>query len=111
MVYYMRHYEIVFMVYPNKSIYINDIIKHYSFIVNSNNGKIHRLEDWGLRYLAYSIKKYYKAHYVLMNIEVDINVMNKLKIDFQLNLNILRFMFLKIKKSVINSSFMNVSSK
>lgn len=41
----MRHYEIIFMIYPNKSLYVNDIIKYYSNIIDSNNGIIHRLED------------------------------------------------------------------
>ncbi len=107
----MRHYEIVFMIYPNKSIYINDIIKHYSYIINNSNGKIHRLENWGLRYLAYSIKKYYKAHYVLMNIEINIDTMNKLKIDFKLNINILRFIFIRMKKAIVDPSFMNIVNK
>ncbi len=105
----MRHYEIVFMVYPNKSLYINDIIKYYSNIINSSNGLIHRLEDWGLRYLSYSIKKYYKAHYVLMNIEVHINTMNKLKDDFKLNLSILRFIFIKKKNAIINRSVISLN--
>lgn len=106
----MRHYEIVFMVYPNKSLYINDIIKHYTTIINSSNGLIHRLEDWGLRYLSYSIKKYYKAHYVLMNIEVNINIMNKLKNDFKLNSNILRFIFIKRKKAIIDRSVISLNN-
>ncbi len=107
----MRHYEIVFMVYPNKSIYVNDIIKYYSSIINNSNGKIHRLEDWGLRYLSYSIKKYYKAHYILMNIEVNLDIMYKLKIDFKLNLNILRFICIRKKKPIISASFMNINNK
>lgn len=41
----MRHYEIVFLVYPNKSLYINDIIKYYSNIINNGDGVIHRLEN------------------------------------------------------------------
>ncbi len=106
----MRHYEIVFMVYPNKSIYIKDIIKHYSFIINSNNGKIHRLEDWGLRYLSYSIKKYYKAHYILMNVEISIDTMYKLNSDLKLNLNILRFILIRKKKAVVSASLMNINN-
>ncbi len=100
----MRHYEIIFMIYPNKSLYVNDIIKYYSNIIDSNNGIIHRLEDWGLRYLAYSIKKYYKAHYILMNIEINVHMMEKLKSDLKLNSSILRFLFIKKKKAIKHSS-------
>ncbi len=107
----MRHYEIVFLVYPNKSLYINDIIKYYSNIINNGDGVIHRLENWGLRYLAYSIKKYYKAHYILMNIEVSVHVMKKLKNDFKLNSSILRFIFIKKKCAIKKNSIMYLGDK
>ncbi len=106
----MRHYEIVLMIYPNKSLYVSDIIKYYSKIINISNGKIHRLEDWGLRYLSYSIKKCYKAHYILMNIEVSVYYINKLKIDFKLNTNILRYLIIKKKKSISTDSYMKIKN-
>ncbi len=103
----MRHYEVVFMVYPNKSLYINDIIKYYSGIINNNNGIIHRLEDWGLKYLSYPIKKCYKAHYILMNVEICVLLLNKLKVDFKLNNSILRHLIIRKKKIISSVSFMN----
>ena len=53
----MRHYEIIFMVHPDYSDKINGIIEKYKKIILNNSGIIHRLEDWGRRQLAYSIKK------------------------------------------------------
>ncbi len=106
----MRHYEIVLMIYPNKSLYIEDIVKYYSNIINNNSGKIHRLEDWGLRYLSYTIKKCYKAHYILMNIEVNVDFINKLKIDFKLNNNVLRYLIIKKKKSISIDSYMKIKN-
>ena len=67
----MRHYEIVFIVHPDQSEQVPAMIERYKATVAARNGQIHRLEDWGRRQLAYPIQKIHKAHYVLMNIEVD----------------------------------------
>lgn len=67
----MRHYEIVFIVHPDQSEQVPAMIERYRSNITSRNGKIHRLEDWGRRQLAYPIAKMHKAHYVLMNIECD----------------------------------------
>ena len=65
----MRHYEIVFMVHPDQSEQVPGMIERYTAAITGAEGKIHRLEDWGRRQLAYPINKLHKAHYVLMNVE------------------------------------------
>ena len=67
----MRHYEIVFIVHPDQSEQVPAMIERYRTMVTTRGGRIHRLEDWGRRQLAYPIQKVHKAHYVLMNIECD----------------------------------------
>ena len=64
----MRHYEIVFMVHPDQSEQVPGMIERYTAAITGAEGKIHRLEDWGRRQLAYPINKLHKAHYVLMNV-------------------------------------------
>ncbi|HCP22201.1 MAG TPA: 30S ribosomal protein S6, partial [Marinobacter hydrocarbonoclasticus] len=64
----MRHYEIVFMVHPDQSEQVPAMIERYTSVITEDGGKVHRLEDWGRRHLAYPINKIHKAHYVLMNI-------------------------------------------
>ena len=64
----MRHYEIVFIVHPDQSEQVGAMVERYKTMITEANGKIHRLEDWGRRQLAYPINKIHKAHYVLMNI-------------------------------------------
>lgn len=41
----MNHYEIVFLVYPDKTMYIKSIVSYYINFVNKEKGKIYRLED------------------------------------------------------------------
>ena len=69
----MRHYEVVFLVHPDQSEQVPSMIERYSQLVTESDGKVHRLEDWGRRQLAYPINKIHKAHYVLMNIHKFIN--------------------------------------
>jgi len=95
----MRHYEIIFIVHPDYSDQVPSMIEKYKEIITKNNGTIYRLEDWGRRQLAYSINKLHKAHYILMNIEVDTGVINVLENDFRFNDAIIRNIIIHVKKS------------
>lgn len=86
----MRHYEIVFMVHPDQSEQVPGMIERYSSAINAGNGKVHRLEDWGRRQLAYPINKIHKAHYVLMNIECGQDVLDELNSNFRYNDAVIR---------------------
>jgi small subunit ribosomal protein S6 len=91
----MRHYEVVFMVHPDQSEQVPAMIERYKSLVESGSGTIHRLEDWGRRQLAYPIQNLVKAHYVMMNIEIDIAVLNELVDTFRFNDAILRHLVVK----------------
>lgn len=101
----MRHYEIVFLVHPDQSEQVPAMIERYRATIEAK-GKIHRLEDWGRRQLAYPINKILKAHYVLMNIECDGETLEELKSAFRFNDAVLRNMILVRKEAVTTPSFM-----
>ncbi len=86
----MRHYEIVFIVHPDQSEQVPGMIERYRNTITAGNGVIHRIEDWGRRQLAYPIAKVFKAHYVLMNIEVGNETLNELETAFKFNDAVLR---------------------
>lgn len=94
----MRHYEIVFIVHPDQSEQVPAMIERYKGIVTSRNGKIHRVEDWGRRQMAYMIQKLAKAHYVCMNIECDNETLGELETGFKFNDAVLRHLTVKMKK-------------
>lgn len=100
----MHHYEIVFIVHPDLSDQVPNMITDYVAIVNNSGGKVHRLEDWGRRPLAYPINKLHKAHYVLINIEVQSNIIDELKKSFRFNDNIIRNMIIKVKNAITQPS-------
>ena len=100
----MRHYEIVILVHPDQSEQVPAMIERYQGIITSNKGKVHRLEDWGRRLLAYPINKVHKAHYVLMNIECGGESLNQLTDAFQFNDAVLRNLVIKKNKAVTQPS-------
>ncbi len=100
----MRHYEIVFMVHPDQSEQVSGMIQRYTDLINAAEGKIHRLEDWGRRQLAYPINKLHKAHYVLMNIEAPQSVIDELETSFRYNDVVLRNMIMRTKDAVTEAS-------
>lgn len=100
----MRHYEIVFLVHPDQSEQVGGMIERYRTLVENNKGKIHRLEDWGRRVLAYPIQKVVKAHYVLMNIECDTNTLQELESNFRFNDAVLRHLTIRREEAVTEAS-------
>ena len=86
----MRHYEIVFLVHPDQSEQVVQMVDRYKELINKYNGKIYRLEDCGRKHLAYPIQKVNKAHYILMNIEADNILLNELTQAFKFNDAVLR---------------------
>jgi small subunit ribosomal protein S6 len=102
----MRHYEIVFMVHPDQSEQVPAMIERYRGIIETKNGKIHRLEDWGRRQLAYPINKLHKAHYVLMNIECGQEPLDELTNAFRFNDAVIRHLILLQDEAITEPSFL-----
>ncbi len=100
----MRHYEIVFLVHPEQSTQVPEMIERYKSIIESSNGKVHRLEDWGLRQLAYPIKKSNEAYYVLMNIECTQQVRKEIADSFHFSDAVLRNLILSKENPIIKHS-------
>lgn len=100
----MRHYEVVFLVHPDQSEQVPAMIERYSNLITGRKGKIHRLEDWGRRPLAYPINKIMKAHYVLMNIECDQATVDELGDNFRYNDAVIRNMILRVNRAITEAS-------
>ena len=107
----MRHYEICFIVHPDQSEQVPAMIERYKATIATRSGLIHRLEDWGRRQLAYPIQKIHKAHYVLMNVEIDQETLNELEHAFKFNDAVLRHLTISMKAAVTDASPMMRSSE
>ena len=100
----MKHYEIVFLVHPDQSEQVPEMNERYRLMVRNGDGKVHRIEDWGRRQLAYPIQKIHKAHYVLMNIECEIATLNELTNAFRFNDAVIRSMVMVQDEAVVEPS-------
>lgn len=100
----MRNYEVVFLVHPDQSEQVPAMIERYNNVISQHKGKVHRLEDWGRRPLAYPINKVMKAHYVLMNIECDQVTIDELRENFRYNDAVIRNMVLRTNRAVTEPS-------
>jgi small subunit ribosomal protein S6 len=100
----MRHYEIVFLVHPDQSEQVPAMVERYQGMVTGAGGAVHRTEDWGRRQLAHPIHKAHKAHYVLMNVECDHNVVTELTSAFRFNDAVLRNLVISRKKAITEAS-------
>lgn len=99
-----RHYEVVFLVHPDQSEQVPGMIERYTNIITQQSGKVHRLEDWGRRALAYPINKIMKAHYVLMNIECNQAAINEISENFRYNDAVIRNAVLRMDKPITAAS-------
>jgi small subunit ribosomal protein S6 len=100
----MRHYEIVFLVHPDQSEQVPAMIERYKGMIAAGNGKVHRLEDWGRRQLAYPIAKVHKAHYVLVNVECDQKTLAELTGAFRFSDAVLRHLVTSVETAITEAS-------
>ncbi len=86
----MRHYEIVLLIHPDQSEQVPAMLERYKGVVTAGGGKVHRVEDWGRRQMAYMIQKLAKAHYLCINIECSKEALAELETGFRFNDAVLR---------------------
>ena len=72
-------------------------IKKHEDTISELNGSIVSKESWGLRNLAYPIKKNKKAFYELINIDIPNENIKKINEKLNLNENIIRYITIKVK--------------
>ncbi|KJJ96939.1 30S ribosomal protein S6 [Pseudomonas nitroreducens] len=102
----MRHYEIVFLVHPDQSEQVGGMVERYTKAIEEDGGKVHRLEDWGRRQLAYAINNVHKAHYVLMNVECTAKALAEMEDNFRYNDAVIRNMVIRRDEAVTGQSEM-----
>lgn len=102
----MRHYEIVFLVHPDQSEQVGGMVERYTKTIEEDGGKVHRLEDWGRRQLAYAINNVHKAHYVLMNVECSAAALAELEDNFRYNDAVIRNLVIRRDEAITGQSEM-----
>ena len=102
----MRHYEIVLLIHPDQSEQVPAMLERIKTTVTTAEGKVHRVEDWGRRQLAYQIQKLAKAHYVCLNIECSKECLAEIETGFKFNDAVLRHLTVSKAKAETTPSIM-----
>lgn len=89
----MSLYESVFIARPNlSSTQVDKLSERFVEIIKDNGGKVEKIESWGLRTLAYPIKKNKKGHYVLLNIDAPAAALSEMERNMRINEDVIRHM-------------------
>ena len=77
---------------------VNDIVSSLDEVIKAEGGQIVKVDNWGLKNLAYRIKKNRKGHYVLMNITAPANAIAEFERIMRFNEDIIRYMTVKVEE-------------
>lgn len=100
----MRNYEVVFVAAPTlTSEELDNFIKHAQTVVESKNGKVVKVDNWGKKSLAYKIKKFREGYYVVLSIEADGAAIAELERRFRVTDYIIRFISVRVDEDLKRS--------
>ncbi|MEM6812126.1 MAG: 30S ribosomal protein S6 [Pseudomonadota bacterium] len=95
----MPYYETVFIARQDLSeAQVKDLTDSYVKIIEDHKGKIHKIENWGLKTLAYRINKNRRGYYVLIESDTPAEAIHEVERTMRLNEDILRFMSIREKE-------------
>jgi small subunit ribosomal protein S6 len=101
----MPLYEHVFMARQDISqAQVEGLIKEYADCITEGGGKVGKIEYWGLKNLAYKIKKNRKAHYALMNLDCPPAAKAEMERRMGLSTDVIRFMTVKVEAHEVEPS-------
>ena len=75
---------------------VNALVEELTNVIKSEGGEVVKVDNWGLKNLAYRIKKNRKGHYVLMNITAPANAIAEFERIMRFNEDIIRYMTVKV---------------
>ncbi len=103
----MPYYESVFIARQDISPQqVEALTERFSTIVQENGGKVANTEYWGLKNLAYRIKKYRKGHYVMMNLDAPSDAVQEMERNIRLSEDIVRLLTIRVDELDENPSIM-----
>ncbi|PIA60968.1 hypothetical protein AQUCO_00300468v1 [Aquilegia coerulea] len=91
----MRHYEVVYLIHEDHKEEVGSVNTKVEEFIKGKKGRIWRFSDWGMRRLAYKIKKAENAHYILMNFELEASLINDFKSMLDKDERVIRHLVIK----------------
>jgi small subunit ribosomal protein S6 len=100
----VRLYEVVFIAAPTLAPdALNSFIAQMHTVVEGKNGKVVKFENWGKKSLAYKIKRFREAYYVVLSLEADGAVIAELERRFRVTDFVIRFLSVRIDEDLKRS--------
>jgi small subunit ribosomal protein S6 len=100
----VRNYEVVFIAAPTlTSEELDGFINHIQTVVEGKNGKVVKVENWGKKSLAYKIKRFREAYYVVLSVDGDGATIAELERRFRVTDYIIRFISVRIDEDLKRS--------
>ena len=90
---------------------LKQLQEKYSKIVEKNEGNIVKLENWGLMYLSYLIKKNKKGNYIHFKIKANGKILSELEKNEKIDNNLLRYLTVKVKKFDLETNYFDKSDE
>ena len=94
----MPFYENVFIARQDISTaQVEALADNFANLISEQGGKVEKREYWGLRNLAYRVKKNRKGHYVLFNIDCPPAAVSELERNMRINEDVLRYLTIRVE--------------
>jgi len=95
----MALYEHIFMARPDVSAQaVEALVEQYKGVIEAGGGSMGKIEYWGVKSLAYRIKKNRKAHYSLLNIDAPPAAVGEMERMMRINEDVLRFLTIRVEE-------------
>ncbi len=95
----MRKYESVYILRPDfDEETIKSMVERFSNVVIEQGGEVVKVDEWGIRRLAYPIEKYREGYYVVMNFNAEADVPKELERVFKITDGVMRYMVIREEK-------------
>ena len=75
---------------------VNALVEELTNVIKSEGGEVVKVDNWGLKNLAYRIKKNRKGYYVLLNIVAPAQAISEFERRVRLNEDVIRYMTVKV---------------
>jgi len=100
----VRTYEVVFVAAPTMTTEeLDAFINHIRTVAESKNGKILKVDNWGKKPLAYRIKRFRDAYYVIITMEGEGATIAELERRFRVTDTVIRFISVRIDEDLKRS--------
>ncbi|KAG5105281.1 hypothetical protein JHK82_042251 [Glycine max] len=96
----LRHYEVMYLIHEKHEEEVAAVNEKIQDFLREKKGQVWRLNDWGMRRLAYKIKKANNAHYMLINFELDAKYINDFKTLLDQDERVIRHLVIKRDEAI-----------